>query len=91
MAKMKVRMSKSKIAQLPDTKPGVYTILNNNGTKLFAGIAKRGQLQETMGSHFYGGDNFISGAWINFEQFNNLTEANDRLKSILENDKPKYN
>jgi excinuclease UvrABC nuclease subunit len=91
MSKVNLRLSKKAIEELPSNKPGVYVIKNHRGTSLFAGIAKRGQVQEQLLSHFYGGENYVPGAWISYEQFNNLTEAGDRLKVILERDNPKYN
>jgi len=69
----------------------VYIIKNNNGTNMFTGIAKRGQLQETLYNHFFNGEHHVPGAWVNLEQFNNLTEANDKLKIVLERDIPRYN
>ncbi|HOB34311.1 MAG: hypothetical protein GX090_02720 [Firmicutes bacterium] len=86
-----VRLNKKGIAALPDNKPGVYIIRNNNGTNMYTGIAKRNQVRETLASHLYGGENYIPGARVSFQQFNNLTEANARLKAILDRDKPKYN
>lgn len=91
MTKLNLRFSKKAIRQLPDTKPGVYIIKNNSGTNMYTGIAKRGQVQETLENHFYGGDKYVPGAWLQFEQFNNLTDCNARLKTILERDNPRYN
>lgn len=91
MSKQRVRMNKKSIAQLPNAKPGVYVLKNNNGTSIFAGIAKRGKVYETLQEHFYGGESYVPGAWVEFQQFNNLTEANERLKIVLEKDQPKYN
>jgi hypothetical protein len=89
--KLNIRFSKKAIKELPDNKPGVYIIKNNSGTNMFTGIAKRGQVQETLENHFYGGDKYVPGAWLQFEQFNNLTDCNARLKTILERDEPSYN
>jgi hypothetical protein len=89
--KLNIRFSKKAIKELPDNKPGVYIIKNNSGTNMFTGIAKRGQVQETLENHFYGGDKYVPGAWLQFEQFNNLTDCNARLKTILERDEPRYN
>ncbi len=91
MNKLNIRFSKKAIKELPDNKPGVYIIKNNSGTNMFTGIAKRGQVQETLENHFYGGDKYVPGAWLQFEQFNNLTDCNARLKTILERDEPRYN
>lgn len=91
MAKIKLRFTKKEIKQLPETKPGVYVIENNQGTNMFSGVAKRGQVQETLFNHFYGGDNYIPGARLQFEQFNNLTECGERLKAVIAKDDPKYN
>jgi len=91
LTKMHIRFSRRAIKQLPDNKPGVYIIKNNRGTNMYTGIAKRGQVLETLENHFYGGEKYVPGAWLQFEQFNNLTECSDRLKQILKRDKPKYN
>lgn len=91
MNKLNIRFSKKAIKELPDNKPGVYIIKNNSGTNMFTGIAKRGQVQETLENHFYGGDKYVPGAWLQFEQFNNLPDCNARLKTILERDEPRYN
>ena len=91
MTKLNIRFSKKAIKQLPDNKPGVYIIKNNSGTNMYTGIAKRGQVLETLQNHFYGGDSYVPGAWLQFEQYNNLTDCNARLKTILERDNPRYN
>ena len=91
MAKLNLRFSKKAIKQLPNNKPGVYIIKNNCGTNMFSGIAKRGQVLETLETHFYGGEAYVPGAWLQFEQFNNLTDCSARLKTILERDNPRYN
>lgn len=92
MKKINLRFSKKAIQQLPDTKPGVYIIKNNSGTSIYTGIAKRGKVVETLQNHFFGGsDKYVPGAWLQFEQFNNLTECGERVKAILERDNPKYN
>lgn len=91
MQKQNLRFSKRAIKQLPTAKPGVYVIKNNRGTPLFAGIAKRGQVLETLHNHFYGGEAYVPGAWLRFEQYNNLTECNARLAAILASEEPKYN
>lgn len=91
MAKINLRFTKKEIKQLPETKPGVYVIKNNQGTNMFSGIAKRGQVQTTLLNHFYGGDNYIPGAWLQFEQLNNLTDCGERLQAIIASDNPKYN
>ncbi|MDD4769081.1 MAG: hypothetical protein PHT52_04775, partial [Eubacteriales bacterium] len=62
MNKLNIRFSKKAIKELPDNKPGVYIIKNNSGTNMFTGIAKRGQVQETLENHFYGGDSYVPGA-----------------------------
>lgn len=91
MTRLKVRLTKKGIVALPTNKPGVYIIKNNSGTNIFTGIAKRNQVIETLATHFYGGKNYIPGAWVSFKQFNNLTEAGAELDKILERDNPKYN
>lgn len=91
MTKMNLRFTKKALRQLPETKPGVYIIKNNRGTNMFSGIAKRGQVQETLENHFYGGEQYVPGAWLQFEQFNNLGLCNERLNAVIARDKPKYN
>lgn len=91
MSKINLRFTKKAVRELPETKPGVYIIKNNSRTNIFTGIAKRGQVQETVQNHFYGGSQHIPGAWLQFEQFNNLTDCSARLKAIIEEDKPKHN
>lgn len=90
MTKFKARLSKKGIAELPSNKSGIYIIRNNSGTNIFTGVVTRGKVEEQLKEHLYGGSDYIPGVWVCLEQCN-LTEANAKLKAILEKEKPRYN
>ena len=46
MARKTVDLKKSGIAKLPDNEPALYRIQTDSGKTNYAGIAKRGRVQE---------------------------------------------
>jgi len=90
MTKFMVRCKKKAIQELPNNKSGVYIIKNHNGTNMYAGVATRAKVQQQLETHFHDGEHYIPGAWIEFHQCQNITEANALLDKILAHQTPTY-
>ena len=91
MPRKTVRNSQSGIAQLPNDKPVVYKILTPAGTVNYAGIAKKGRVQERLSEHSRGQPDFVPGAKIQIQQHSTIAEARKQEKGIIARSTPKYN
>jgi predicted GIY-YIG superfamily endonuclease len=62
--------------QLPNNKPVVYKILNNQRDNIYTGIAKRERVQNRLGEHLKGGPGFIpSASKVQIQQKASIAEA----------------
>ena len=86
MAK-KAKYNKSAIENIPNDKPVLYRIETENGNLNYAGIAKRGRVQERIKEHL--GE--IPGASVSVEQFSNIDDARKKEINVIKRNKPKYN
>ena len=86
MAK-KAKYNKTEIEQLPNDKPVLYRIETENGNLNYAGIAKKGRVQERIKEHL--GE--IPGASVSIEQFSSIDDARQKEKNVINRNKPKYN
>ena len=86
MAK-KVKFNKSAIDQLPDNKPVLYRIETISGNLNYAGIAKKGRVQDRIKEHL--GE--IPGASVSIEQFSSISDARKKENNVIKRNKPKYN
>jgi len=87
MGTKKVDYNKSGIGKLPDNKPVVYKIETEGGKTNYAGVAKRGRVQERIQEHL--GD--IPGNSVRIEQASSIQEAKQREARIIKRSQPKYN
>ena len=71
MGTKKTKYNKAGIERLPNNKPAVYKILTASGNVNYAGVAKRGRIQERIGEHL--GD--IPGATVQIQQTETIAEA----------------
>lgn len=80
------------IVNLPNDKPVVYKIMNQSGQNIYAGVAKRGRVQERLKEHLPGGpDPILGGAKVQIQQKPTISDAEKTEAKIILRSKPKYN
>lgn len=92
MAKRTVKMNNEGIESLPQDKPVVYKILNNQGENIYTGVAKRGNVHDRLQDHLTGSQDAITGAAkVQIEQMPTIDDAKRKERNIISRTKPKYN
>lgn len=91
MASKKVPFNKQGIEKLPDDKPVLYKIETEGGRTNYAGVAKRGRVQERLAEHLAGGKDPIPGASVRIEQMPNIREAEAKEARVIARTKPPHN
>ena len=86
-----VNFSKEGIEQLPNDKSVVYKILTEGGKNNYTGVATRGKVQATLQQHLPEGKSRVPGSRIHIERMDNIEQAREKAKRILNRTKPKYN
>jgi len=90
--KAKTGFEKEAIKTLPNDKPVVYKILNNEGENIYTGIAKRGRVRDRLGEHLPGGtDPIRGGKEVQIEQMKSIDDAKRKESNIISRTKPTYN
>jgi excinuclease UvrABC nuclease subunit len=89
MAQKTVKFNQTGAKNLPNDKPVIYKVKTEAGKTNYAGIAKRGRVQERIQEHLAEGK--IPGAKVQIEQVSTIREAQKREKSVIAKSKPKYN
>jgi len=80
------------IESLEKNKPVVYKIENKKGDLLYAGVAKRGRVEERLKEHLPGEPDAIrGGAKVRIIPKNNINEARETESRIIEKQKPLRN
>jgi len=87
MGTKKVKYNKQDIGQLPNDKPVLYRIETDSGNLNYAGVAKRGRVQERISEHL----NEIPGATVRIEQFSSISNAEKKEANVIKRNQPKYN
>ena len=87
MATRKVPFNEKGIGKLPEDKPVLYRIQTKGGKLNYAGIAKRGRIQERLQEHL--GE--IPGASVRIDQFPTVQDAKTTEKRVIKRNDPKYN
>ena len=87
MATKKVTFNKEGIKKLPNDKPVLYRIETANENINYAGVAKKGRVQERISEHL----NEIPGAKVKIEQFSSIDAAEKKEKRVIKINQPKYN
>jgi len=87
MGAKKVKYDKQGIGQLPNDKPVLYRIETKSGGLNYAGIARRGRVQERLSEHL----SVIPGASVRIEQFSSIKDAEKKESNVIKRNKPKYN
>jgi len=91
MGKKTVVFNGSGLDKLPNDKPVVYKIKTESGNTNYAGIAKRGRIQERLQEHLPGSKDYIPGSKVEIEQMQSISEARQKESNIISQTKPKYN
>jgi len=91
MARKTVDFNKSGIGKLPNDKPVLYQIQTESGKTNYAGIAKRGRVQERVAEHLLGAKDYVPGAKVQIEQLKNIDQAKETEARVIARSKPKYN
>lgn len=87
MGTKKVKYNKDGIKKLPNDKPVLYRIETESGILNYAGVAKRGRVQERIEEHL--GE--IPGAKVRIEQFSRIQDAREKETKVIKRNNPKYN
>ncbi|MBI4652185.1 hypothetical protein HY745_13115 [Candidatus Desantisbacteria bacterium] len=82
-----VNFNSKGIGKLPNDKPVMYRIETDNGKLNYAGIAKRGRVQEHIAEHL----SEMPGAKVKIEQFSSIDEARSKEERVIKINQPKYN
>lgn len=91
MGKKTVDFTKSSIGKLPDNKPVVYRIKTDSGKTNYAGVAKRGRVQERLEEHLPGRKDYVPGSKVQIEQTSSIDYAKEKEARAIAHTKPKYN
>ncbi len=91
MARKTVDFNKSGIGKLPNDKPVLYKIQTDGGKTNYAGIAKRGRVQERLAEHLPGAKDYVPGAKVQVEQLKTIEQAKETESRVIARTKPKYN
>jgi len=91
MTRKTVDFNKGGIAKLPDDKPAVYKILTEGGKTNYAGVAKRGRVQERIAEHLSGEKDAVPGVKVRIEQLSSIDEAEAKETRVIARSQPKYN
>jgi len=91
MARKTVEFNKTGISKLPEDKPVLYKVLTDGGKTNYAGIAKRGRVQERLEEHLPGEKDYVPGTKVQIEQLSRIDEAKDKETRVIARSKPKYN
>lgn len=91
MAKKTVNFNKTGLGKLPDKKPVLYKILTPKNNVNYAGVAKKGRVQERLEEHLPGGKDHIPGSKVQIEQFGSLADAKKKEAGVIKRTQPKYN
>lgn len=91
MPRRTVSFTKSGIAGLPDNKPAIYRIQTESGKTNYAGVAKRGRVQERLAEHLAGGKDYVPGAKVRVEQAKSIEQAKQTEARVIARSNPRYN
>jgi hypothetical protein len=91
MARKTVDFNKSGIGKLPDNKPALYRIQTAGGKTNYAGVAKRGRVQERLEEHLPGGKDPVPGTKVRIKQMGSIAEAEAKEARVIARSQPKYN
>ena len=87
-----VKFNEAGLGKLPDDKPAVYKILNQQGDNIYTGVAKRGRVEERLKEHLPGGQDPIRGGTkVQIQQKSSVADAQKTEANIIARSKPSFN
>jgi excinuclease UvrABC nuclease subunit len=87
-----VKLDQAGIENLPNDKPVVYKILDQQGENIYTGVAKRGRVKERLTEHLSTGpDPIRGGVKVEIQQKKTITDAEKTESNIIARTKPKLN
>lgn len=91
MPKKTIKNNVTKIDELPNDKPVMYSYKTKGNKVNYIGVAKKGRVQERLKEHLPGEKDYVPGAKIQIEQFNSIADARKKEAAVIERTKPKHN
>lgn len=91
MTRKTVPFTQEGIENLPDNKPALYKILDEDGENIYTGTAKRGRVQARIEEHLPGNKDAIPGTKVVVQQAASIAEAQDTEKRVIKRSQPKFN
>ncbi|HEV2112471.1 MAG TPA: hypothetical protein VGT99_14025 [Gammaproteobacteria bacterium] len=91
MSKKTARFNKDGISKLPNDKPVLYTIETEGGKVNYAGVAKKGRVQERLEEHLRNGPDPIPGVKVRITQKPSIQAAESAEKRFIKKNQPKHN
>ena len=91
MTKKTVKFDSKSINNLPNDKPVVYKIQNNDGKNIYTGVAKRGRVKDRLCEHLEGTKDAVPGNKVQIEQMSSIDEAKKKERRIINRSKPRFN
>lgn len=79
--------NKTGINKLPNDKPVLYRIQTPSGRTNYAGVAKKGRVQERIEEHL----DDVPGDKVKIEQFSSIREAEKKEENVIKRTQPRYN
>lgn len=77
---------------MPEDKPIIYKINNNQGKNIYTGIAKKGESQNRLLAHLTTKkDKIPGGTKFQYSQVKNKETAEKIEKQIIKKEQPKFN
>lgn len=87
-----VKFNEASLAKLPDNKPAVYKIFNQEGDNVYTGVAKCGRVEERLKEHLPGGtDPIPGGAKVQIQQKSSIADAQKTEAAVIARSKPQHN
>ena len=87
-----VKLTKEGIDRLPNDKPVVYKIMNEQGKNIYTGVAKRGRIEDRLAEHLpRAKDKIPGGSKVQVTQKPSITEAQKSESRIVARSKPRHN
>lgn len=87
VSKKSAKFTKAGAESLANDKPVLYRIETESGNLNYAGVAKRGRVQERIAEHI----DEIPGAKVSIEQFSSIDDAKAKEARVIKRSQPKYN
>jgi hypothetical protein len=91
MGKKTVPFNTKGVGKLPADKPVLYRIKTQSGRDNYAGVAKRGRVNERLEEHLPGGKEPIPGVKVQIEQMPSIADAKAKEARVIARSKPRFN